>query len=76
MMTSGAGAALFIGGFVLCFVVVGGGLCLVYDFCDFKGRRRENCYMCGLDLCSYCWCGSRLRGERDVEDAPQENLRR
>lgn len=75
-MTSGAGAALFIGGFVLCFVIVGGGLCLVYDIGSFNGRRRENCYVCGLDLCNYCWCGSRLRGERDVEVAPPVNLRR
>lgn len=62
MLTSGAGAALFISGFVLCLVVVGGGLCLVYDLCSLNARRRESFYACGLDLCNYCWCGGHRRG--------------
>jgi hypothetical protein len=64
MLSGGDGAALFLGGFGLCAVIFI--TCIFFDIFVYN-KARTNCYIFGIDLFDFCWCGSRSRAENNVE---------
>lgn len=64
MLSGGDGAALFLGGFGLCAVIFL--VCIFFDIFVYN-KTRTNCYICGIDLFDFCWCGSKPRVANDVE---------
>lgn len=73
MLSAGDGAALFLGGFGLCFAIFL--VCMVFDIFVYN-RARTNCYICGFDLFDFLWCGSRPRDENEgIELQPRVTSR-
>lgn len=64
MLSGGDGAALFLGGFGLCAVIFV--VCIFFDIFVYN-KKRTNCYICGIDLFDFCWCGRKPRVENDIE---------
>lgn len=58
MCSSGEAFGLFMGGFIIFGAILF--LCWAYDIIKYNGKPEE-CFLCNLDLCTFCWCGTRRR---------------